>query len=109
MLLPDSLHATPDLHGVDHAEIGQSTQCQQHSIKITSPTPALVFGHDVLIDHITSLQKRDLVGRWHFADLSEAEMRIWVDTKWKPMLGYMPTVVKLLCGWYVSIFSVSMT
>jgi len=40
------------------------------------------------------------MGKWHFTNLSEVEMRIWVDTKWKSLLGYMPTVVRLLSGWY---------
>ncbi len=24
----------------------------------------------------------------------------WVETKWKKLLGYMPSVLKLMNGWY---------
>jgi len=67
-------------------------------IKISTPVPILSFGHDVLLDHITSLQKRALVGRWYFSEIDEVEMRQWLAKKWKILVGYVPTVVKLMGG-----------
>lgn len=60
----------------------------------------LCFGHNVLIAKVTNLQKRTLVGKWNFTELSEGEMRNWVALKWKSLLGYMPSVVILMGGWY---------
>jgi len=32
--------------------------------------------------------------------MEDSETRKWIDKKWKLMLGYMPTVVRILEGWY---------
>lgn len=40
------------------------------------------------------------MGKWYFAEIEEAEMRNWVATKWKSLLGYIPTLVRLMGGWY---------
>jgi len=78
-------HIVPGSHGVLHNDKGRRSWHQPRSIKITAPMPVLYFGH-----------KRVLVGKWHFVELSEVEMRHWVETKWRPLLGYMPTKVQLL-------------
>jgi len=53
-----------------------------------------------LFDRITSLQKHSLAGRWYFSEIFDPDMRDSVEKKWKSMLGYMLTVVRLLKGWY---------
>jgi len=40
------------------------------------------------------------VGKSHFVELTEVEMRSWAETKWRSLLCYMPMVVRLLSGCY---------
>lgn len=85
---PDGRHATLASHEARHVGGDKRGRHKHHAIKITTLTPFLSFGHDVLIDRVISLQKRALVGKWHFVELGEGEMRNWVETKWKLLLGY---------------------
>lgn len=64
-------------------------------VHITTSMLILIFGHDVLIDYVHSVQKRALVGRWDCTEIMEGNMHYWVEMKWKTLLGYMPTVVRL--------------
>lgn len=93
-------HVSHASQGGDQVAWGRHSKNKQRSIKMTSPPPTLSLENVVLIDRITSLDKQASVGRWHFADFSDSNMRDWVGKRWKTMLGYMLTVVGLLKGWY---------
>jgi len=89
----DGDHVSLLSQGGEHASWGQRSKHKHHFIKTTTPQPTFSLDNVVLIDKLTSLQKHALVGRWYFSDVSNPNMRDWVDKKWKSMLGYMPTVV----------------
>lgn len=70
--LIDGRHDSHDSQGAHHGGGDKCGSHKQHSIKITTSTPFLYFGHDVLIDRVTSLQKRALVAKWHFVEVAKA-------------------------------------
>jgi len=48
---------------------------KHHTININALAPILSFGHDVLLERVTSLHKRAIVGKWYFVEIEESEMR----------------------------------
>jgi len=98
--LPDGLHASSSLHSRSHLVHGHCARHPTRAIKITEPTPNLAFRYDVLFDCVISLQKHALVGKWHFADMEDSDMHAWLHSKWHILLDYIPTIVRLLNGWY---------
>ena len=81
--LADGGHASYDCHRACYDGGVRCGSKKHHAIKITTLGPFLSFSHDVLINKVSSLQKRALVGKWHFVEVGEGEMRSWVETKWK--------------------------
>lgn len=65
-----------------------------------SMTKTLSFSHDVLWERVSRLQKRALVGKWIFAELSEHDMQNWVKITWEPILGYAPQISILMNSWF---------
>lgn len=68
--------------------------------KITPPPSAICLDGVKLKDEIASLQSRALIGKWHFPDMSDEQMRAWLSARWNPLLGYTPTIVRLMRDWY---------
>lgn len=48
------------------------------------------------------------MGRWHFLEMDDAEMRKWLEVQWKPLIGYTPIISNLMkeC-YYFHFFSAS--
>lgn len=65
-------------------------------IKSSPPPEAINLDGPLLLDRISSLQKRALVGRWHFPSMDESQFRSWIMAKWAPLLGYSPTIVRVM-------------
>lgn len=69
-------------------------------IKTIPPPAAIKLESIYLTDHIASLQEYALVGRWHFPKMDDTKMRNWLELQWKPLIGYIPIVARLLKEWY---------
>lgn len=69
-----------------------------------NPT-AIKLNSIYLTDRIASLQENALVSRWHFLEMDEAKMRKWIGLQWKPLLGYIPIIAKLMkdCFHFLSV------
>lgn len=66
-----------------------------------SPLPnAINLDGPLLLDRISSLQKRALVGRWHFPSMEETQFRNWIMARWTPLLVYSPSIVRLMNDWF---------
>lgn len=66
---------------------------------IASPS-AIKLDSVHLIERIESLQNLALIGRWHFPEMNDAEMRKWLAIHWKPVIGYIPIISNLMKEWY---------
>lgn len=49
---------------------------------------------------IESLQKLALIGMWYLLEMNDIEMRKWLATHWKPVIGYTPIISNLMKEWY---------
>lgn len=72
----------------------------RNPVKTTPPPVALKLDSIHLSEHIESLQDLALVGRWNFSEMDDAAMRKWLQSQWKPLIGYFPIVSKLMKEWY---------
>lgn len=73
---------------------------KQRPIKSIPLPSAITLDNVYLSDRITSLQNIALVGRWHFPIMDDAQMRNWLGSQWNSLLGYIPTMVRLMKDWY---------
>ena len=63
-----------------------------------------VLGHDVYMEHMTSLCSRALVGRLEYCHMSKEAWVDWDLEHWKPLLTYISTINLLANGWIVFVF-----
>lgn len=96
---PHGLHAPTLPHALLHLGNKWHPRHPAHAIKITKPAPNLAFWFEELSDRINNMQNWALVGKWHFSKMDDSAMRV-LHSKWHVLLDYMPTVVRLLNGWY---------
>lgn len=71
-----------------------------HPAKNTPPPPTINLDSVSLADRIASLQSRALIGKWHFPDMEDDQMRTWLGSIWRPLIGYVPIIVRLMKDWY---------
>lgn len=83
--MPYVSHALPIPQGGTHAIHGRRSK--NRSIKTITPPPELALDNATLFDHITSLQKWALVGRWYFSKMGDSKMRNWVKRNGNRCLG----------------------
>lgn len=69
---------------------------KQQPLKTIPPPSACNLDNAFLADRITSLQKRALLGRWHFPDMGDSQMHLWLGKQWNHLLGYIPKFVRLM-------------
>lgn len=104
--LPYGSHVPSPLHGHAHMVHERQIRHPYHAIKIIEPAPALAFRQDVLIDCVINLHKYALVGKRCFAEMEDLDMQVWLKSKWRILLDYMPTVVLYSMDGTTSIFFV---
>lgn len=74
---------------------------KQHKPAKTSHSPqALRIDIAQLNERIDSLQKKALIGKWHFPEMSDSDMRNWLANFWKPVIGYVSVISSLMKDWY---------
>lgn len=108
MLLPE--FREPDLAhlkiGVDLSRKGRSQVHAQHfnksrnPVKTVPPPKAISMVSATLTERIDSLQKWGLIGKWHFSEMAEEDMRKWLANKWTPLIGYIPVISRLMKDWF---------
>lgn len=67
---------------------------------LTQPPGAIRIDSLQLTERIDSLQDKALIGRWHFPELNDNQMRDWLEAQWKLVIGYIPIIAKLLKEWF---------
>jgi len=77
---------------------------QQKHVKTSLPPQALRIDIPKLDERIECLQNKALIGKWHFPEMTDCDMRNWLASFWKPILGYIPIISSLMKDWYCFIF-----
>lgn len=101
--LTENLISQAFIPNLDRPNVGSCYQCRsgnQRLAKTSSPPSAVHLDSSFLLHRIVSLQKRALVGRWHFSSMEDGQFRIWIGDKWNALLRYIPTIVRLMNHWY---------
>jgi len=73
---------------------------QHKPAKISQPPQALRIDKAHLDERIDNLQHKALIGKWHFPEMFDCEMRKWLVDFWKPVIGYVPIISSLMKDWY---------
>lgn len=69
-------------------------------IKTIPPPKAVSVSSATLSARIDNLQNITLIGKWYFPEMSEDEMRLWLSSKWLPLIGYTPIISRLMKDWF---------
>lgn len=69
-------------------------------VKIASPPRVISLDSSFLSERIDSLQNLALVGKWHFPEMDNADMRKCLNDRWKPLICYTPIISRLMKEWY---------
>jgi hypothetical protein len=60
----------------------------------------MVLGDDVGLEDSVNLALCTLVGRTSYRHLCKTDIVVWVQSTWKPLLGYTPEISYLTRGWF---------
>jgi hypothetical protein len=59
-----------------------------------------ILGSDVGLEDTCSMALCTLVGRFSYCKLVQVPLEYWVETTWKPLLGYSPEIYFLARSWF---------